>query len=148
MSAQVRIGTQGWSYDDWKHVFYPPGSKQEDRLPFYASVFDTVELDTTFYHAPRATIARSWERHTPDGFRFAAKVPRAITHEGQLRGVAEQLDLFVRAMEPLGDKLGREVATAPSLAAAMQNAAQLPAPRVLICGSFLLAAEALAAESA
>ena len=53
----------------------------------------------------------------------------------------------VHEMAALGDKLGREVATAPSLAAAMQNAAQLPAPRVLICGSFLLAAEALAAES-
>jgi folylpolyglutamate synthase/dihydropteroate synthase len=48
----------------------------------------------------------------------------------------------VHAIAALGDKLGREVATAPSLAAAMQNAAQLPAPRVLICGSFLLAAEA------
>ncbi len=106
MSAHVRIGTQGWSYDDWKGVFYPPGSKQEDRLPFYAEVFDTVELDTTFYHAPKATIARSWERHTPDAFRFAAKVPRAITHDAQLREVGEELERFVRAMEPLGDKLG------------------------------------------
>ena len=47
MSAKVRIGTQGWSYDDWRATFYPPGSKQEDRLPFYSSIFDTVELDTT-----------------------------------------------------------------------------------------------------
>ena len=39
MSASIHLGTQGWSYDDWKGVFYPPGSKQEDRLPFYASVF-------------------------------------------------------------------------------------------------------------
>jgi len=54
----------------------------------------------------------------------------------------------VHEMAALGDKLGREVATAPSLTAAMQNAAQLPAPRVLLCGSFLLAAEALALESA
>ena len=55
---------------------------------------------------PRATIARSWERHTPDGFKFAAKVPRAITHDALLRGVGEQLDAFARAMDPLGDKLG------------------------------------------
>jgi uncharacterized protein YecE (DUF72 family) len=106
VSAQVRLGTQGWSYDDWKAVFYPPGAKQEDRLPFYAEIFDTVELDTTFYHAPKATIARSWARHTPDGFRFAAKVPRAITHDAHLRGVGDLLDGFVRAMEPLGEKLG------------------------------------------
>ncbi|MBK7367391.1 MAG: DUF72 domain-containing protein [Candidatus Eisenbacteria bacterium] len=106
MATTIRLGTQGWSYDDWKGVFYPPGAKQEDRLPFYSSVFDTVELDTTFYHAPRPTIARSWARHTPDEFKFAAKVPRALTHDAHLRGVGEQLELFVRAMDPLGDKLG------------------------------------------
>ena len=44
----IRIGTQGWSYPDWVGSFYPPGSKQEHYLPFYAEVFDTVELDTTF----------------------------------------------------------------------------------------------------
>lgn len=106
MSTVIRIGTQGWSYDDWRGVFYPPGSKQEDRLPFYSEIFDTVELDTTFYHAPKPTIARSWARHTPAHFRFAAKVPRAITHDGLLRHVTDLLDQFVRAMEPLGDKLG------------------------------------------
>lgn len=114
MSASVRLGTQGWSYDDWKGTFYPPGSKQEDRLPFYASVFDTVELDTTFYHAPKGTIARSWARHTPEHFRFAAKVPRAVTHEGGLRGAAEPMAGFARAMEPLGDKLGPVLVQLPA----------------------------------
>ena len=106
MSSRIHIGTQGWSYDDWKGVFYPPGAKQEDRLPFYASVFDTVELDTTFYHPPRPTIARSWARHTPAGFRFAAKVPRALTHDARLRKAGPMLAEFARAMEPLGEKLG------------------------------------------
>ncbi len=102
----VRLGTQGWSYPDWIGVFYPPGAKQEHYLPFYAGVFDTVELDTTFYHPPRATIARSWARHVPEGFRFAAKVPRAITHDAALRGVEEHLLAFARSMEPLEGKLG------------------------------------------
>lgn len=106
MSATIRLGTQGWSYDDWKGVFYPPGAKQEDRLPFYAGIFDTVELDTTFYHAPKATIARSWERSVPDGFKFAAKVPRAVTHDALLKGAAPEFDAFARAMDPLGEKLG------------------------------------------
>lgn len=97
MTAKVHLGTQGWSYPDWNGVFYPPGSKQEDRLPFYASVFDTVELDTTFYHAPKGTIARSWERHTPADFRFAAKLPRAITHDALLRDAGEALVEFARA---------------------------------------------------
>jgi uncharacterized protein YecE (DUF72 family) len=106
MSAQVRIGTQGWSYDDWKGVFFPPGAKQEDRLPFYGGVFDTVELDTTFYHPPRGTIARSWARHTPAGFRFAAKAPRALTHDARLKRAGPMLADFARAMEPLGEKRG------------------------------------------
>ncbi len=105
-SAIVRIGTQGWSYDDWKGVFFPPGAKQEDRLPFYAGVFDTVELDTTFYQPPRPTIARSWARHTPEHFRFAAKVPRALTHDARLRRAGPMLADFARSMEPLGEKLG------------------------------------------
>ena len=114
MSARVRLGTQGWAYADWNGVFYPPGSKQEDRLPFYAEIFDTVELDTTFYHAPKATIARSWARHTPAAFKFAAKLPRAITHDAFLRDCGDALDAFARALEPLGDKLGPLLAQTPA----------------------------------
>lgn len=114
MTPRVRIGTQGWSYADWNGVFFPPGAKQEDRLPFYAGVFDTVELDTTFYHAPKGTIARSWARHTPDDFRFAAKLPRAITHEARLRDAGAALAEFVRALEPLGEKLGPLLAQTPA----------------------------------
>ena len=106
MPATIRLGTQGWSYVDWHGVFYPPGAKQEDRLPFYAGVFDTVELDTTFYDAPKPTIARSWARHTPESFRFAAKLPRAITHEALLRDSGAALTAFVRALDPLGERLG------------------------------------------
>jgi uncharacterized protein YecE (DUF72 family) len=106
MSALIRLGCQGWTYPDWVGTFYPPGAKQETLLPFYASVFDTVELDNTFYRAPRPSVARSWARHTPAHFRFSAKVPRALTHEAGLRGVAAALADFARALEPLGEKLG------------------------------------------
>ncbi len=104
--AAIHLGTQGWSYPDWVGSFYPPGSKQEHYLPFYARVFDTVEIDTTFYHPPRGTIVRSWERSTPPGFRFTAKVPQAITHTARLSKVGEQMQAFARALEPLGEKLG------------------------------------------
>jgi len=106
VTPEIRIGTQSWSYDDWKDVFYPPGAKQQDRLPFYAEIFDTVELDTTFYGPPRASIARSWERQTPESFRFAAKLPRTITHDRLLRDAGEPMSEFVLALEPLGEKLG------------------------------------------
>lgn len=103
---EFRLGCQGWAYPDWAGVFYPQGAKQESLLPFYSQVFDTVELDSTFYRPPNASIARSWARHTPDHFRFAAKLPRAITHEAGVRGVEKDLSDFVRALEPLGEKLG------------------------------------------
>ncbi len=105
-APSIRLGTQGWSYPDWVGTFFPPGSKQEHYLPFYAEVFDTVELDTTFYHPPRASVVRSWARHTPESFRFAAKVPQAITHTARLAGMGEQLQAFARSLEPLGERMG------------------------------------------
>ena len=106
MSAAVHLGTQGWAYPDWIGSFYPPEAKQEDYLPFYARIFDTVELDTTFYHPPKGAVVRSWEKRVPPTFRFAAKVPQRITHEARLSHIAEDLVAFVRALEPLGEKLG------------------------------------------
>jgi len=106
VSAPVHLGTQGWAYPDWIGVFYPPESKQEDYLPFYSQVFDTVELDTTFYHPPKGAIVRSWEKRVPANFRFAAKVPQRITHEARLSHMGEDVAAFVKALEPLGEKLG------------------------------------------
>ncbi len=100
------MGTQGWAYPEWIGSFYPPGSKQEHLLPFYASVFPAVELDTTFYHPPKATIVRSWARHTPESFRFTAKVPQAITHVARLSSMSEQIEAFVRSLDPLGERRG------------------------------------------
>ena len=102
----IRLGTQGWAYPDWVSTFYPPGAKQQDYLPFYSEVFDTVELDTTFYHPPRPSVVRGWARHTPESFRFSAKVPQRITHEARLAAMGEHFDAFVRALEPLGERLG------------------------------------------
>jgi len=106
VSAAVRIGTQGWSYADWVGTFYPPGSKQQDYLPFYARVFDTVELDTTFYNPPRPSVVRSWARHTPATFRFTAKVPQGVTHGARLARTGEQMAAFLEALGPLGERLG------------------------------------------
>lgn len=113
MTATVLLGCQGWAYPDWLGTFYPPGAKQESLLPFYASVFDTVELDNTFYRAPKPTIARSWARHTPAHFRFAAKAPRAVTHDSALRDIGG-MDELARSLEPLGEKLGPVLVQLPA----------------------------------
>lgn len=104
--TEIRLGTQGWSYKDWVGSFYPPDAKPADYLRFYSQVFDTVELDTTFYSTPRAELVRSWAENTPDGFLFTAKLPQAITHEKHLKDCASELDAFVAAMRLLGAKLG------------------------------------------
>jgi uncharacterized protein YecE (DUF72 family) len=104
--AEIRLGTQGWSYTDWVGVFYPPAAKPSGYLSFYSQVFDTVELDTTFYSTPRPALVRSWAANTPDGFLFTAKLPRIITHEKQLKDCERELDGFVSAMRLLGPKLG------------------------------------------
>ena len=104
--TELRLGTQGFSYADWVGVFYPPGSKPADYLRFYAQVFDTVELDTTFYSTPRPTLVQAWADNTPDGFLFTAKLPQVITHEKHLKDCEKDLDIFVSTMRLLGPKLG------------------------------------------
>jgi uncharacterized protein YecE (DUF72 family) len=104
--SEIRIGTMGWSYPDWVGPFYPEGSRAADFLREYAQAFDCVELDTTFYGIPRAANVRSWNTNTPPHFRFAAKLPKEITHEKYLRESEDTLHRFLEAMAPLGEKLG------------------------------------------
>src|SRR5262249_32771661 len=73
-------------------------------LTYYADRFPIVEVDSTFYGTPTTRTTRGWRDRTPDGFRFALKVPRAITHNKQLRDCQAEVDGFVAAVEPLGEK--------------------------------------------
>jgi uncharacterized protein YecE (DUF72 family) len=106
MSAEFRIGTQGWNYDFWSGRFYPPGAKSVDRLEQYSRVFDTVEIDSTFYAMPPAGRFRSWYERTPADFRFTAKLPREITHDARLIGVDDLLIEFCDRASELDEKLG------------------------------------------
>ncbi len=101
----IRVGCSGWSYPDWEGPFYPPGTAAGDYLEWYADRFEVVEVDSSFYKPPTPRMVRSWRDRTPDAFRFALKVPRAITHEKQLRDCGEEVDGFVSSIEPLGEKL-------------------------------------------
>ena len=76
-----KIGTIGFSYDDWTGPFFPPGLKPPQRLKYYATQFDFIELDTTFYALPTADTVVKWRNAVPDSFEFALKVPSVITHE-------------------------------------------------------------------
>jgi uncharacterized protein YecE (DUF72 family) len=104
---ELRIGCSGWNYAHWRNgVFYPPRLASREWLSFYARHFDTVELNTTFYRLPRRDAAQRWADESPDGFLFAVKVSRYLTHIKRLQDVRVHLPLLYERIEPLRPKLG------------------------------------------
>lgn len=102
---KIRIGACAWSFDDWRGAFYPPDLPHSQWLEFYARYFPTVEIDSTFYAAPAENTILRWVEVTPAAFRFACKLPRAITHTCRLRDCTSELNSFLRAVAPLAPKL-------------------------------------------
>jgi uncharacterized protein YecE (DUF72 family) len=89
------VGTSGYSYPTWKPGFYPAGTQQREFLRFYAERFTSVELNTTGYRLPEEEQFRRWAAETPDGFRFAVKMPHP-----------NRLGAFRARVRALGEKLG------------------------------------------
>lgn len=102
----VALGTAGWSYDDWNGVFYPRGLTPSSRLRYYSRRFRTVEVDSTFYAAPALSTVQRWREETPDDFVFAAKFPKAITHDRRLVNCGLEAVAFAETMSELGAQLG------------------------------------------
>jgi len=111
--SELRIGCSGWSYKDWKGPFYPAGTKDADRLAWYATQFDTAEINASFYRLPSENAVRCWADTAPEGFVFAWKVSRFITHNKKLKECPESVDLVFGRMAPLGDKLGPALVQLP-----------------------------------
>lgn len=105
-SGRILLGTQGFAFDDWVGPFYPEGTAKRAYLEAYARNFPTVEIDSTFYASPRASVVDGWRGRTPDGFVFSAKFPRLITHDKKLDRARGDAEVFVGTMQRLGDKLG------------------------------------------
>jgi|SRR5579872_514182 len=102
----IRLGTSAFTAAGWEGSFYPAGMKPADYLSHYATRFDSVELDNTFYRAPSRSVVEGWARKTPDGFVFAAKIPQVITHEKLLVDCDAEFAQFIETMDLLGTKLG------------------------------------------
>src|ERR1700674_5795821 len=100
------IGTSAFTAAGWEGSFYPPGTKSADYLTYYATRFNSVEVDSTFYRAPSKATVQGWVKKTPDGFIFAAKIPQVITHEQVLVDCDTEFKQFVEVMDLLGDKRG------------------------------------------
>src|SRR5205085_6561476 len=75
-----RVGTSGWSYTDWRPGFYPERLAKTKWFAYYASAFDTVEINSTFYGTPTVDTFRTWAARAPQGFVYALKAPRELTH--------------------------------------------------------------------
>ena len=103
---RLAIGCSGFSYDNWRGTFYPDGLPQSRWLGHYCSVFSSVELNVTFYSLPKPATFEKWRRETPDGFLFAVKGSRFITHVRRLIEPEEPLERFFGAAFGLGEKLG------------------------------------------
>lgn len=91
----IRIGTSGWSYDDWRGVLYPPKTPASARLARYAEEFDTVELNASFYRWPKDDTFEAWRRQLPPGFTMSVKAQRGLTHFRRLRSPEPWIDHFL-----------------------------------------------------
>jgi uncharacterized protein YecE (DUF72 family) len=103
---RIRLGTSSWSAPSWEGPFYPRGLPPARWLEHYATEFDSVEIDATFYRIPEERTVDAWRDRTPPGFLFAAKVPQVITHEKMLENCLEEMTAFLKVMQRLGDRLG------------------------------------------
>jgi len=104
--VQYHIGTSGWQYPHWKGSFYPEGVKSADRLRYYSTRLDTLELNVTFYRQVKEATFRNWYDTVPDGFLFSVKMSRFITHIRRLRPDDESIGRFLSGAAALMDKLG------------------------------------------
>ncbi len=101
----ITVATQGWNYDAWVGPFYPRKTRPDDYLGLYARMFDSVEVDSTFYAVPSDATLDGWMLRTPSNFTFALKLVRRITHELRLRDAVRDLDAFCEQARRLGSRL-------------------------------------------
>jgi uncharacterized protein YecE (DUF72 family) len=104
----VWIGCSGWNYRDWRGAFYPQGVPVRRWLEHYATRFDTVEVNNTFYRLPSRSAAQGWAEQTPNDFVFVLKASRYLTHVKRLTDLGQGVKRFYERIEPLieAGKLG------------------------------------------
>jgi uncharacterized protein YecE (DUF72 family) len=97
----VRIGCSGWNYADWRGVLYPKGLPPSRWLARYAELFDTVEINNTFYRLPKREAVQGWVEQSPPGFVFAVKASRYLTHVKRLTDMEQGVQRLLERLEPM-----------------------------------------------
>ncbi|MEN8185045.1 MAG: DUF72 domain-containing protein, partial [Myxococcota bacterium] len=103
---ELRAGTSGFSYKEWKGPFYPEDLPAAKMLRFYGSRLPAVEINNTFYRMPRPAVLEGWREQVPADFRFALKASQRITHRKRLADVADELEYLYRVSAALGEQRG------------------------------------------
>lgn len=105
-NGMLRVGTSGYQYDHWKGRFYPEELPKRLWFSHYARLFDTVEINNTFYRLPAPGVFDTWRSAAPDGFLYALKFSRYGTHRKRLREPAQPIRLFTSRARRLKERLG------------------------------------------
>jgi len=103
---RILVGTSGFSYKEWRGIFYPEDLPARKYLSFYAGRFHTTEINNTFYRLPTVKLTEGWYAEVPDDFSFTLKLTQKITHFKKLRNVDEEMGVFLTAADALQSKLG------------------------------------------
>ncbi|MFL5913523.1 MAG: DUF72 domain-containing protein [Gaiellaceae bacterium] len=104
----VRIGCSGWNYQDWRERVYPKGCPPSRWLKYYATLFDTVEVNATFYRLASPKAVANWVEQTPPDFLLTLKASRYLTHIKRLSDLGQGIRRYYESVEPLvgSPKLG------------------------------------------
>jgi len=102
----LRVGTSGYSYPEWKGSFYPENLAAKDMLRFYGGKLPAVEINNTFYRMPKASVLEGWAEQVPGSFRFALKASRRITHMKRLQDAGEETAYLLATAKTLDERLG------------------------------------------
>jgi uncharacterized protein YecE (DUF72 family) len=109
----ARVGCSGWQYKDWRGVVYPDGLPQRRWFEHYATLFDTVEINNTFYRLPPASTVEGWAKQAPPGFVYATKLGQFGSHRMKLRDASSWLPNHLDRVERLGESLGPTLVQLP-----------------------------------
>lgn len=103
---RVHVGTSGYNYPEWRGHFYPEDQPAKGMFAFYARHFHSVEINYTFYRMPTLKTTEAWREQAADGFMYALKAPKRITHEKRLLDCGDTLGFFCESARALGPHLG------------------------------------------
>jgi uncharacterized protein YecE (DUF72 family) len=107
------VGTIGFTYPEWRGTFYPAGLPSGQSLGYYSKLYNSVEINTTFYGPQSPAQVQRWAAMTPPDFRFCLKAPRRVTHDLRLQNAEAEMRVFIESSQALGPKFGAVLVQLP-----------------------------------